>query len=60
MSALDPMMFHPSILNPLMLIAFAVLAYLAGVATAAWWFKHGRRAAMDQDYLSEQHRHPYP
>ncbi|GGX35909.1 hypothetical protein GCM10007242_48910 [Pigmentiphaga litoralis] len=54
MSALDPMIFHPSIMNPLMLMAFAILAYLAGVATAAWWFRHGRRAAIEQDYRPEQ------
>jgi len=60
MSALDPMIFHPSILNPLMLIAFAILAYLAGVATAAWWFRHGRQATLDQDYRPEAHQRPYP
>lgn len=54
MSALDPMIFHPSILNPLMLMGFAILAYLAGVATAAWWFRYGRPAAIEQDYRPEQ------
>lgn len=55
MSALDPLIFHPLFLYPMILAGFSILAYLAGVATAAWWFKYGKTASMDSDYRPERH-----
>lgn len=55
MSALDPLIFHPLFMYPMILAGFSILAYLAGVATAAWWFRHGRHDEKEPRYSLHFH-----